>query len=253
MDFLTALFQNGEGYSAINTARSALSTFFINESGLTIGKYPSVKRLLKGIFKLRPSLPRYNCIWDVNIVLDFLKNFYPYEGMELSILTKKLVMLLALASAQRVQTLQVLKVEDVCFKENLVIIPINELIKQSTPYRNKFQIKLETYEKEPAICVVTILKAYLVRTEELRSSSQLLISFQKPFEAVSKQTISRWIKSVMFEAGIDTEIFKSHSTRSAVCSKAKASYVPIENILETAGWSNARTFKKFYDKVIIEC
>ena len=99
--FLTELFDAGEGYSAINTARSALSSFITNEAGTTIGNFPSVKRFMKGVFALRPSLPRYNFIWDANIVLEYLKIFYPYEGMSLFIPTHKLVMLLALATAQR--------------------------------------------------------------------------------------------------------------------------------------------------------
>ena len=71
--FLTELFDAGEGYSAINTARSALSSFITSEAGITIGNFPSVKRFMKGVFALRPSLPRYEFIWDVNIVLDYLK------------------------------------------------------------------------------------------------------------------------------------------------------------------------------------
>ena len=49
------------------------------------------------------------------------------------------------------------------------------------------------------------------------SSSQLLFCHTKPHGAASKDTIkSRWLKQVMFDAGVDTSIVKPHSTRSEV-------------------------------------
>ena len=71
------MYSQGESYSAINTARSALSAILCNEYGLTIGKFPAIKRFLKGVFELRPPKPKYSYIWDVNIVLSYLRNFHP--------------------------------------------------------------------------------------------------------------------------------------------------------------------------------
>jgi hypothetical protein len=31
-----------------------------------------IKRFMKGVFNQRPALPRYQHIWDVNIVLEYL-------------------------------------------------------------------------------------------------------------------------------------------------------------------------------------
>ena len=70
--FLTSLFSAGKSYSAINTARSALSTFLTNEAGLTIGSAPLVKRFMKGVLQLRPPLPRYRFVWDISVVLSFV-------------------------------------------------------------------------------------------------------------------------------------------------------------------------------------
>ena len=251
LDFLTRLFHSGEGYSAINTARCALSSFLSDKLQVTIGNYSSVKRFLKGVFELRPSLPRYDHIWDVDIVIEFLKNFYPYDGMPLSILTMKLVMLLALSTAQRVQTLHSLNIKDVVFTEDLVTIPITDILKQTSIKNRKFTLYLHAYKSDTAICVVEALKVYIDRTRKIRGKEDyLLISFLKPYKRVGKQTISRWLKKVMYEAGIDTEVFKSHSTRSASVSKAKSKFVPADFILKVAGWSNNHCYKKFYDNSI---
>ena len=58
-EFLTTLFQEGLHYSALNTAQSILSAVMEPTHGITTGNQPLIKRLMKGIFNERPSLPRY--------------------------------------------------------------------------------------------------------------------------------------------------------------------------------------------------
>jgi hypothetical protein len=84
--------------------------------------------------------------------------------------------------------------------------------------------------------------------EKRASETQLFTSFWKPHKRVASDTVSRWIKSVMKAAGIDTTHYKSHSTRSASTSTAARVGVMIDNILSCAGWSNCETFARFYNK-----
>ena len=58
LDFLADLFESGLRYSALNTARSALSTF-ISVNIVPVGSHPHVKRFMKGVFEQRPSVPQY--------------------------------------------------------------------------------------------------------------------------------------------------------------------------------------------------
>jgi hypothetical protein len=67
---------------------------------------------------------------------------------------------------------------------------------------------------------------------------------------VGRETLSRWIGKTLKDAGIDTHTFKTHSTRAASTSKMKAVGVPIDDILKCGGWSNAKTFARFYDRPI---
>ena len=50
IDFLASLYHDGLGYSAINTARSALSTVIHTSDHGSFGTHPLVVRLLKGGF-----------------------------------------------------------------------------------------------------------------------------------------------------------------------------------------------------------
>ena len=61
-EFLLSLYKKGLGYSAINTARSMLSKILPVKEGIKFGKHLIVTRMLKGIFRTRPALPRYICI-----------------------------------------------------------------------------------------------------------------------------------------------------------------------------------------------
>ena len=83
IEFLTEVFNSGVGYSAVNTARSALSSIIILPDGQTFGEHPLVRRFLKGVFELKPSLPKYKEIWDVAIVLNHLKTLSPVTEMSL--------------------------------------------------------------------------------------------------------------------------------------------------------------------------
>ena len=55
---------------------------------------------------------------------------------------------------------------------------------------------------------------------------------------------------MMIKAGIDINVYKPHSVRSAATSKAKAASAFFVEIMQTAGWSSAATFAKFYDREI---
>ena len=62
--------------------------------------------------------------------------------------------------------------------------------------------------------------------------------------------MSRWVKVVMLEAGVDTSMFKPGSTRSAAASKADKAGFPLDEILQASGWSRESTFTKWYKKEV---
>ena len=90
------LFRSGLGYGAVNTARSALSSIITLNDGRkgNLGNILYSLLLLKGIYELRPALPKYSRIWDVNIVLNFLKTLDFASELSLKDLSLKLTMLL---------------------------------------------------------------------------------------------------------------------------------------------------------------
>ncbi len=251
LDFLTKLYHTGIGYSALNTARSAVSALCSTNDGVPLGTLQLVRRFMKGVFNLRPTKPRYSVTWDVNKVIDYIRSSLPVEVLPLKELTLKLVMLIALTTAARSQTLSLLRLSNMTVTEYGFRFDFDQLLKQSRPGYVTPTINLKAYTPDIQLCVCVTLTEYLARTKPLRGDvEQLLISYVKPYKSVSTSTISRWIKDVMRQSGIDTDQFKPHSVRAATTSKAKQSLVSIDLILKTAGWSSQCTFAKFYDRTI---
>lgn len=81
LELLMHLYDSGSSYSAINTARSALSAAVdLSDSPYTVGEHPLIKRFIKAASQSRPPLPRYHTIWDVSKVLDLLKTRSPAKN-----------------------------------------------------------------------------------------------------------------------------------------------------------------------------
>ena len=80
---------------------------------------------------------------------------------------------------------------------------------------------------------------------------QLLLSHRKPHNEVSVTTVSRWVKEVLKLAGINTELFKAHSVRSASSSKAFVYGLSLSTILNQGNWSRSGTFETYYHKEIV--
>ena len=253
LKFLTELHDSGLGYSALNTAKSAVSSFLniANPNSAQLGSNGLIKRFMKGIFEIKPSLPRYNCTWDTEKVLQFLKSLSPLSNLSLLQLSRKLVTLLALSTGQRAQTLHMLDVRNIESCETHLKLRIGDLLKQSSPSNHLSEIFISQYTFDSDICVVkTYIMYYVTKTEKLRQDSRLLVRTQKPYNWVTKQTLSHWIKDTLILAGIDMSCFTPHSTRSASCSAAVARNVPIDTVLRTAGWKRDNVFRKFYNRPV---
>ena len=251
INFLSDIFETGVGYSAVGTARSALSTFLWID-GKPAGEHPLVCRFMRGVFNIRPALPRYEVSWDVKLVFKYLKKLHPPQSLSLKDLSLKLVMLLALLAGQRHQTLSCLDVINMSFTENAVKFRITEVLKHTRPGHHIPELVFPAYDIDERLCPVKYIIQYLKVTRDLRmKEKKLLVSYIKPHKAVTTSTISRWIKSIMIRAGIDLSIFSPYSTRAAATSKA-CGKVQLGTILRTAGWSNAKTFARFYKKPIID-
>ena len=83
LNFLSYLYDSGLEYSTINGYRSALSFYRAPIDGFKVGEHPDICKLVKGISRERPPLPKYVHIWDVEKVLNFINNMPKNEELSL--------------------------------------------------------------------------------------------------------------------------------------------------------------------------
>ena len=177
---------------------------------------------MKGIFEHRPTFPKYHMIWDVKKAFNYFRNLPVISDLSLKELSLKLAMLLCFVpDRQRMQTIHLIDLKDIKYVGNQVLIPIMQKIKQSKPGDHIYPLSFKTYPKDTKLCVVAHLRRYIELTQDLRSSDKLVISYAKPHQAISKDTISRWCKTVMELSGIDIQKYSTHFTRLASVIKCK--------------------------------
>lgn len=249
IDFLASLYQCGHSYSSINTARSALSQFVVlNNVDGDFGKLPVTIRFMKGVFKLRKPTTRYKSTWDVNLVLNVIKD-WDIKSISLKELSFKTVMLLALSTGQRTQTLAEMKLSNAKMLENKIVFVFDVHLKTSRP-GNTTIVEVCRFAN-PSLCPFSSVNEYIARSSGLRGNTDhLFLSYQKPHGKVSSQTIARWLSTCLRTAGVN-DMFTAHSVRGASSSKA-ATRVDINCVLKVCGWSNAQTFAKFYNRAITD-
>lgn len=162
--FLTQQFDKGSAYGSLNSHRSALSLLL----GGKLGTDARIKRLLKGAYKLRPSVPKYASTWDPKIVLNLISTWYPNRSLSLEKISKKLAVLLALCTGRRVQKLSLVKLHNISTSPSGIKIVISDIIKTSAPGREQPILFLPYFEENKSICPATALEDYLFVTKDLR-------------------------------------------------------------------------------------
>ena len=106
-------------------------------------------------------------------------------------------------------------------KEDAWEFTIPEHVKNSRPGHPPRKFYLPSFSQDNAIWVVRVLRAYTLRTGNIRKARKLLLSSIAFHDSVSSQTVSRWLAQAIHLAGMALE-FTGHSTRSASTSAAAA-------------------------------
>ena len=251
MNFLATRFDLGREYRSLNVYRLAISATHPRIQGFNVGQHPLVVQLLKGIHNSRPPMPRNINTWDVEKVTQYLASLGPNEQLTLKQLSKKLVVLLALSSAERGSELTAHDLRYRRFHPEGVSFNFPELtkgVRVGKPLKTSFHASFPLNE---LLCPCLCLKEYEKRTKPFRQSSEtkpnkLFLSVNRPHKPIDSGTLSHWVKDCLVEAGIDSNAFKAHSTRSAATSGAVKAGISISEIIRLEDWTKESTFKKFY-------
>lgn len=248
-EFLSHLYNKGLSYATINTYRSAISMTHVPIDGVRAGQHFIICRLLKGIFHSRPPVPKYVFSWPVGQVFRYLKSLQSNKSLPFKLLSMKTVLLVALVSADRGSSIAAYNINFMVSTPTVCRFLLAKLAKTTRPGAAVREVIFRIYKKDIRICPVSSIREYINRTKTLRGDEgQLFISLSKPHKAVVPATLARWIVNLLKLAGIDTDIFKAHSTRGAATSQAMRAGLPLADIVKAGDWSSAVTFQKYYNK-----
>ncbi|XP_066593189.1 uncharacterized protein [Prorops nasuta] len=164
LEYLTDCLKNIKSYGTLNSYRSALSMIMQEE----IGQQPIIKRFFKGIAHLYPQAPKYEEIWDPKLVLNYLQSQWPNHLLSFEMLTKKLITLLALITAHRIQSFAKIRVGNIRISDSQVVIKIPDRIKTSGLGKQQPIWQIPFFKEQPKLRAATLLKEYLTQSKEKR-------------------------------------------------------------------------------------
>lgn len=233
-------------YSSVMSCKAAVFAF-ANCMGIKLEHTDLIERALKGLFRAKPSMPKYSTTWRVEDLLTFIKSLGPNQSLELKDLTLKCLCLLVLSCPRRSSEIASLKIENFLFSDDKISIPVGIMNKNRARGQPPQIISISYFLEDEVLCPVMCLREYLLRTLLFRTEGKtLFISFISPYASVNSTTLARWVKLMLERAGIHN--YGAHSMRAATTSAAVMQGVSLNTILSAAAWRGSSSFERFYKK-----
>ena len=252
LDFMTFLFhQKNAKHRYLGVFRSALSAYHKPIEGCKVGKHPLISSFMAGVKNLRPPMPKYTEIWDVDDVLRYIKNLP--KPLSLKQLSYKTATLLALIIIPRGAEINMLDISHMGLTKTKCVFALKELPKNQKRAMKTPVLDFDNFQEEPNLCPIKSLLEYCEVTRPSRAinkETSLFLSLNKPHKAITKSSTARWIKDVLKGAGIDTQIYQAHSVRAAATSKAFMKGLSVSDIIKRGNWSKESTWQRFYNRNI---
>ena len=106
----------------------------------------------------------------------------------------------------------------------------SELIKHDRQGRPRDKFIYKKFENSK-LCPIATTKEYLKRRAEYNiAHTKFLFTTKSPYGPPDKDTIARWVKNTLTQAGVNTDIFSCHSCKSSASSKVDNMDVDLDNI-----------------------
>jgi len=191
--------------------------------------------------------------WDTGMVLEKLKSWGPWSSLNLARLQKKVLLLVSLATCWRPRSdmgrifLQSIQLEGDDDWPSAMVLTVS----QPKGEESKTSPRINRFEEDREICPVLGVAELMRRTESLRAGrpkakERLFLQSIPPHRNAAEDTLARWIRETLCEAGIDVTKYSPHSIRSTAATTALERGIPLDRIMESAGWKSVRTFRNHY-------
>ena len=216
-----------------------------------------LQKFLRGVFNVKPPMPKIKATWDVNIVLDYLLTLGANEQLEYLDLAGKCALLLLLSSMCRIGDLAQVEIPNIQRLPNCVELNLTKPTKtysmsnfSKAKHLQKITICGGTVDKK--LCPLSCLDSYIERTQMWRNRTKcksLFLIIGNNIHQASNASIGRWVKRIINASGIKG--FSSHSARSSGSSFLTILGMNVSDLISRVGWSNESTFVKTYLKPVL--
>lgn len=240
-------------YSTILVHKSVIATFLNPHGDLQLSSHPMIKAILKAI-NIKDSLqrnPQRNLIWNIETLLDWMKNNNLNESSIFQV-SRHTALLLLLASSRRIHDLTLLSLKEHDFEEHEDFVIFWPMFgsKTDNPRARQSGWRIMSSPDKIFNLVYWIKKLMEVSESRRRSVNNLntlFITTRGVVKAASRSIIAGWVKTAFQAVGIADS---PGSIRSAASSYSFAKELPLDEILKRGNWRGPENFFKHYCKNI---
>lgn len=260
--------------ATLRSRRAAIASVLVNSGKKNVTEDVAISNIIRGAENLQPRRSRFLPQWDIAVILNYIKrNLRKNNELSFTLLTYKTAFLVALASGRRaseITNLSGLREEvsqepngTFCLKFLPEFLAKNQKPSEEAPIiRIKpLSQKVDPNHEDVSLCPVKALKAYRIRSNRFRSTSQrsLFISVNPAYSSdISRATFSRWLKTFIRMAYLalnregqdsgecpDLQKARSHEIRAWAATMASTT-TSLSGVMEAAYWKSPSVFIRHY-------
>nr|CAH7718718.1 unnamed protein product [Callosobruchus chinensis] len=211
-----------------------------------------VRHMVKAIeVSCSSSMGPAKVIWDVNLLISWLKNEVLDES-SLYQVSRRLSLILLLASGRRIHDLTLLRIDSgymtlrdgyVCFWPSFG----SKTDRNSHRQSGWKLLKVEDRALDPVHWSSKLLEVSASRRAARENLFNVFITTRGKVGPASRSIIAGWVQSAFRSAGIN---FPPGSIRSAVASTRRKDHLPLDTILQCGNWTGEGNVFRYYFKEI---
>jgi hypothetical protein len=232
------------------TIRTAINTTIHQNIGYNFSDNLFFKKLAKGVIKDFPLDPRYDEMWDIEMLYKYVKAFKPPDPTKQNkwLRTKANILVRASIAGRNGDVAHIHR-GSIVWEESSVRFRFFKWKTQahtSMRYSNFFKVKKLV---DPELCPFRALKQYmdLHRQDYKRIQSDSIWLNYRGDAAIEPSTLANCARDVMREAGIDP-LFGAGTIRHAAITYWREQGVSMAKVIERTQHRSEGLVRKFYDK-----
>ena len=244
LDVLSFMPEYVEAKSAASTIRSvsaALHHFLrLHQKEQLLSSYP-LRLFFQGAQRLAPPPQKKSVIWDPEIPPQYIAlrprpSDFLHAGREA-------LLLLLLATGIRVDCASKLGRE---FSHEGAYCRIPSLLARKTGFSEPRVLK--PFSQNPRLCPVNAIRHYLALENRIRVSGEKFLFVSSRGTKAHIDTFRHLVIDLLEESGVKTTAGSCHS---AATSWVFLRSNPIDVILRSAGWARENTFRRYYQRQVL--